>query len=94
MDSGETSVTNRVELHESMKNCETPWLEQMTAEMQSGEVRVGCLLKDEELRAQVSLTVSNLSILSSDLNRFGLLYKPKPPKSAARRLYTGKSEFK
>jgi phospholipid/cholesterol/gamma-HCH transport system substrate-binding protein len=96
MDVQETIVTNRVELNESMKNLRdsTASLKQMTAEMQSGKGLVGGLLKDEELRSQVSVTVSNLSMLSSNLNRFGLLYKPKQTKSTAPRSYTGKSEFK
>ncbi len=92
----ETIVTNRVELNESMKNLRdaTASFKQMTAEMQSGKGLVGGLLKDEELRAQVALTVNNLSILSSNLNRYGLLYKPKPPKNTATPAYSGKSEFK
>jgi phospholipid/cholesterol/gamma-HCH transport system substrate-binding protein len=96
MDVEETIVTNRVELNESMKNLRdaTVSLKQMTAEMQSGKGLVGGLLKDEELRGQVSVTVSNLAVLSSNLNRFGLLYKPKVPKNTAPRTYTGKSEFK
>ncbi len=96
MDVQETIVTNRVELNESMKNLRdaTASFKQMTAEMQSGKGLVGGLLKDEELRSHVSVTVSNLSVLSSNLNRFGLLYKPKQPKGDATRTYTGKSEFK
>lgn len=96
MDVQETIVTNRVELNESMKNLRdaTASFKQMTAEMQSGKGLVGGLLKDEELRSHVSVTVSNLSVLSSNLNRFGLLYKPKQPKGEATRTYTGKSEFK
>jgi phospholipid/cholesterol/gamma-HCH transport system substrate-binding protein len=96
MDVEETIVTNRVELNESMKNLRdaTASLKQMTAEMQSGKGLVGGLLKDEQLRGQLSFTVSNLSILSSNLNRFGLLYKPKQPKNTAPPAYSGKSEFK
>jgi phospholipid/cholesterol/gamma-HCH transport system substrate-binding protein len=86
--------TNRVELNESMKNFRdaTASLKQMTAEMQSGKGLVGGLLKDEALRAQVTVTVSNLSVLSSNLNRFGLLYKPKQPK--AQPVYPGKTGSK
>jgi phospholipid/cholesterol/gamma-HCH transport system substrate-binding protein len=92
----ETIVTNRVELNESMKNLRdaTASLKHMTGEMDSGKGIVGGLLKDEQLRGQLSLTLSNLSVLSSNLNRFGLLYKPKQPKNLAAPTYTGKSEFK
>jgi hypothetical protein len=40
----------------------------------------------------LALTFSNLSILSSNLNRYGLLYKPRPPRSipSTNRVYTGK----
>jgi phospholipid/cholesterol/gamma-HCH transport system substrate-binding protein len=96
MEVDETIVTNRVELNESMKNLRdaTASLKQMTAEMQSGKGLVGGLLKDEELRAQLSITVSNLSVLSSNLNSRGIwsvLWKPKPPKETSRSVYPGKS---
>ena len=96
MDVEQTIATNRMELNESMKNLRdaTTSLKQMTAEMQSGKGLVGGLLKDEELRARISITVSNLSILSSNLNRFGLLYKPKQSKNTAPAVYPGKSAFK
>jgi len=96
MDVDETIVTNRVAFNESVRNLRdaTASFKQMTADMQSGKGLVGGLLKDEELRAQVSVTVSNLSVLSSNLNRFGLLYKPKPPKDPPRSIYPGKSPFR
>lgn len=86
MEVDEAIITNRVELNESMKNLRdsTDSLKQMTAEMQSGKGLVGGLLKDEELRTQLSMTVSNLSVLSSNLNSRGLwsvLWKPKQPKN-------------
>jgi phospholipid/cholesterol/gamma-HCH transport system substrate-binding protein len=92
----EAIVTNRVELNESMKNLRdaTASLKQMTAEMQSGKGLVGGLLKDEELRTQISVTVNNLAVVSSNLAHYGLLYKPKQPKELAPRTYGGKSEFK
>lgn len=89
-------VTNRVELNEAMKNLRdaTASLKQMTAELQSGKGLAGGLLKDEHLRGQVSLTVSNLVLLSSNLNRYGLLYKPKRPVTPVPTEYPGKSPFK
>ena len=91
----EAIVTNRVELNESMKNLRdaTASVKHMTAEMESGKGLMGGVLKDEQLRAQVSITLSNLSVLSSNLNRYGLLYKPKQPKNEARPIYPGKSGF-
>ena len=92
MEVDEAIVTNRVELNESMKNLRdaTASLKQMTADMQSGKGLVGGLLKDDELRAQMSVTISNLALLSSNLNRYGLLYKPKLPKES-HSVYPGKS---
>ena len=96
MEVEETILTNRMELNESMKNLRdtTASLKQMTAELQSGKGLAGGLLKDEQMRAQFALTISNLSVVSSNLANFGLLYKPKPPKNLAPTTYTGKSAFK
>lgn len=90
IDIDEAIVTNRVELNESMKNFRdaTASLKQMTAELQSGKGPAGSLLKDEELRAQISVTVSNFSVLSSNINSRGLwsiLWKPKQPKDDRQR---------
>ena len=94
MEVDETIITNRMELNESMKNLRdaTASLKQMSADLQSGKGLAGSLLKDEELRAQVFATVNNLTMLSSNLNRYGLLYKPKEPKPPS--AYQGKSGFK
>jgi phospholipid/cholesterol/gamma-HCH transport system substrate-binding protein len=96
MDVDETILTNRVELNEAMKNLRdaTASLKQMTADMQSGKGLIGGLLKDEELRTDLSVTVNNLAILSSNLNRFGLLYKPKQPPNKTPPAYPGKTPFK
>jgi phospholipid/cholesterol/gamma-HCH transport system substrate-binding protein len=96
MDLDETLNTNRAELNESMKNLRdaTVSMKQMTAEAQNGKGLVGGLLKDEALRMQLTSTVSNLSVLSSNLNRYGLLYKPKQPKNQTPPAYPGKSPFR
>ncbi|HNQ90485.1 MAG TPA: MlaD family protein [Verrucomicrobiota bacterium] len=51
--------------------------------LRSGEGIAGALLEEEVLRHQFGLTVSNLSVLSSNLARFGLLHKPKAPRTSA-----------
>lgn len=96
MDVDDAILTNRVELNEAMKNLRdaTASLKLMTADMQSGKGLVGGILKDEELRSNMSSTVSNLAILSSNLNRYGLLYKPKDPGNKTPPVYPGKTQFK
>lgn len=102
MEIDETLNTNRVELNQSMKNLRdaTASLKETMAEMESGKGVVGGLLKDEQLRAQLTLTVSNLSVLSSNFNARGLwsvLWKPKQPRETTPRtesIYPGKSGFK
>ncbi len=92
----ETIATNQMALNDSMKNLRdaTASLKEMTAGLESGNGLVGAMLKDEQLRGQVSSTVSNLSVASSNLARYGLLYKPKQPKETAPQVYPGKSPFK
>ena len=96
MDLDETVVTNRSELNESMKNLRdaTASMKQMTTDLESGKGLVGGLLKDERMRLSVSNTFGNLEVLSSNLSRFGLLYKPKEPKSTVPSIYSGKSGSK
>ena len=96
MDVDETILTNRVELNEAMKNLRdaTASLKQMTADMQSGKGLVGGILKDEDMRANLSLTVSNLAVLGSNLNRYGLLYKPKEQPNRTPPVYPGKTQSK
>lgn len=96
MNLDETINTNRAELNESMKNLRdaTASMKQMTADIESGKGLVGGLLKDEQMRLSVSNTFGNLEVLSSNLSRFGLLYKPKERKSAVPSPYSGKSGLK
>jgi phospholipid/cholesterol/gamma-HCH transport system substrate-binding protein len=92
----QTVAVNRNGLEASMKNLQqsTESLRKMTADVESGHGVVGGLLRDEKLKGQLAETMSNLAVLSSNLNRFGLLYKPKQPKNTAPPAYPGKSEFK
>ncbi len=51
-------------------------------DLAEGRGLAGSVLQDEELRTHWRHTVSNLSVLSSNLTRFGLLYKPSAPQRA------------
>jgi phospholipid/cholesterol/gamma-HCH transport system substrate-binding protein len=96
MEVEETLVTNRVELNQSMKNLRdaTASLKGLAAGLEAGEGAVGALLQDEQLRSQLSFTFSNLAVLSSNVNRYGLLYKPKQPRpQLSTPVYPGKSPF-
>lgn len=91
-DLDQTVATNRNGLNASMQNLEesTASLRKLTARAESGEGIVGALLRDDQMRVHLGQTFSNLSVLSSNLNRYGLLYKPKQPKNSAPPAYTGK----
>lgn len=79
----ETVSANRSELSATMKNLETASasLRELMGDLQAGKGLAGSLLKSERLDMQATLLLSNLTVLSSNLNRFGLLYKPRPPKT-------------
>lgn len=85
MEVEDTIVSNRVELNDSMKNLRdaTASMKNMMADLEAGKGLAGSLLKDEPTRAQFSSTISNLSVLSSNLARFGLLHKPKQPSTGS-----------
>ena len=51
--------------------------------LQAGNGLAGNLLKNEQLEREFLSTVNNLSLLSSNLNKFGLLWKPKVKPSNA-----------
>jgi phospholipid/cholesterol/gamma-HCH transport system substrate-binding protein len=78
-------VTNRDQVAAFMKSMDdaATKVNDVLNGLQAGNGVAGSLLKDEPLRNQMSLTVSNLSVVSSNLARFGLLYKPRQPKSGA-----------
>lgn len=88
----ETILTNRAGLQTAVTNFAqaSASLKDITGGVEAGQGVVGSLLKDPALQAQMSATVSNLTLLSSNLNRYGLLYKPKQPKERTSTLYPGK----
>lgn len=62
---------------------------------------LGGLLRDDRMRQDGAVLVSNLAsasanlvLLSSNLNRHGIFYKPRPPKTTSPSVYPGKVPFK
>lgn len=88
--------TNRPEVSSVIKNLESASssVETLSSELQAGKGVIGALLKDPQLDQQFRSLVRDLSLVSSNLNRYGLLYKPPPiapPKSTP--LYPGRTPF-
>jgi ABC-type transporter Mla subunit MlaD len=75
-------ATNRAEINAVVKNLEesSRLVKGLAGEMERGTGLAGALIKDTQIKTNVSVVVSNLAVLTSNLNRYGLLYKPKPPK--------------
>lgn len=73
---------NRESIRSSLENIELTSLSlQKTLEtVDSGSGMVGALLKDQALELKLQTVFSNLTVLSSNLNEHGLLYKPKSGK--------------
>ena len=89
--------TNKTGWAASLKNIESSseLMKNLLSEVQAGKGLVGSLLKNEQLSAEVSQVFSNLSLLSSNLNRHGLFWKPK--KTEARPpspLYPGRDPWR
>ena len=80
-----TVATNRSEVNAIIKNVEsaTGEVDKLASGLQSGQGLAGRLLKDEKLEQEFAAAVSNLSLLSSNLSRFGLFWKPKAKSAAA-----------
>ncbi|MBU6399400.1 MAG: MCE family protein [Verrucomicrobia bacterium] len=75
-------ATNREAIDRAVKNVEsaTQRADNMLQALQAGKGLAGSLLNNEQLKADLSLMASNFTVLSSNLNKFGLLYKPRLPK--------------
>ena len=71
--------TNRTDLRVTVSNLAlvTEKSKNLLSDIEAGRGLAGNLLKNEETSHEFSMAVSNLSLLSSNLNRYGLLYKPK-----------------
>lgn len=85
---------NRPALASTLTNLEssTRSLQAVARDLEAGRGLAGTLLRDDEARSNLNATLQNLTTLSSNLNKYGLLYKPKPaPASTPRAAYPGYS---
>lgn len=93
-----TISTNRSDLNSIIKNIESASTEvdKLVAGLQAGKGLAGRFLKDEQLEQDFSATMNNLSLLSSNLNKSGLFWKPKkrPSASSGRSQSLGKDPFR
>ncbi len=83
-------ATNKTEISAVIKNAETATatVTKILADLEKGRGLAGGLLKNEELNAQFSQLVTNLNVMvatyatfGSNLNRYGIFYKPEPASS-------------
>jgi phospholipid/cholesterol/gamma-HCH transport system substrate-binding protein len=74
--------TNRDDLRVTVSNLAilTDKSKELLGDIQEGRGLAGNLLKNEQTSREFSMAISNLSLLGSNLNRYGLLYKPKQAK--------------
>jgi phospholipid/cholesterol/gamma-HCH transport system substrate-binding protein len=74
--------TNEAGIHNTVINLESASgdTRRLLADLQAGNGLAGELLKSEDLSRNFNQAVSNLTVLSSNLTKYGLLYKPKPVK--------------
>lgn len=91
----QTLITNREHFTATMKNMDSAsgLVNDLLTNLQAGNGLAGSLLNDRQLQKQMGMTVSNMAVASSNLARFGLLYKPRPVKAGTNtsgRLYPGR----
>jgi phospholipid/cholesterol/gamma-HCH transport system substrate-binding protein len=79
----EMITTNRSDITGAIQSFEQVGRQLNTVldDLQAGKGLAGGVLKDDEMRGQFADTIRQLSILTSNLNKYGLFYKPKPPKT-------------
>ena len=71
-------TANRNDLGAAVSNVRTVTgdLKSLTTDLQAGKGLAGGLLKDEQLRHQFTEIIGNLGVLSSNLSRHGIFWKP------------------
>lgn len=75
-----TVATNGNKLAGAMSTLEhaSQTADSLLTDVQAGKGLAGGLLRDEAMKADMKSMVANLTSLSSNLNKYGLLYKPRP----------------
>lgn len=89
-------TSNRADLHLIVANVRdaSQELKSLSSDMQAGRGAVGLLLKDPGMQAQVQGIAGNLMVLSSNLSRHGILWKPRDVTPLTNHLrYPGRSPF-
>jgi hypothetical protein len=87
----------RPELQRALHNAAdaTTDVKQLVADLQQGKGIAGAALKDDTLRAQFGTMLTNLTTVSSNLARFGILYSPKQSRPLTNDTrYTGRGPFR
>jgi phospholipid/cholesterol/gamma-HCH transport system substrate-binding protein len=96
-------ATNADGVGRVVKNVETASASarDLLADLQDGDGLLGGLLRDDSLKqdagaliSNLTVTSSNLVVLSSNLSRYGLFYKPRQPLTPPASIYPGKVPFK
>ncbi len=82
---GDVLMTNRADITVAVKDVKetASVVKGLARELEAGKGLAGSLIKDEELKRQVAEAAANLNTLSSNLSKYGILHKPKPPKAEA-----------
>jgi len=79
-----TVSTNQGELTAAVHNFKvgSETIRSILNEVNAGKGLIGGLVKDEQMKFEMFQLVNNFTLLSSNMNRYGLLYKPKKPKAS------------
>jgi phospholipid/cholesterol/gamma-HCH transport system substrate-binding protein len=89
-------ATNRIEFTKAINSLDNTAavLERLARSVEQGRGLAGALIKDDQLKSQIVNIAQNLQTVSSNISRFGLLYKPKQSRQPQNPPYPGKTPIK
>lgn len=89
-------ATNRIEFTKAINSLDNTAevLERLAYSVEEGRGLAGALIKDDQLKQRIVNIAENLQNVSSNINRYGLLYKPKQSRQPQNPPYPGKSPIK